>query len=132
MPRKIDLDPTAKVQARLDRDRKKYDGETTPLYDKLDKKYHPESVKVEKQMYYYVFGWTKKGKKLIDGPFTTVQEADTLAATVFEGEIFEKATKDQARATREIKAELLARGEEPDAALERVKHALPKGEGKAK
>jgi len=128
MPRKIDLDPTAKVQARLDRDRKKYDGETTPLYDKLDKKYHPEPAGAEKQMFFYVFGWTKSGRKLVDGPFTDVRDADTLAATLFEGEIFEKATRDQAKATREIKAELIARGKEPDEALQRVKHALPKGE----
>ena len=74
------------------------------------------------QKYYYVFGWTKGGRKLIDGPFTDMQDADALLATLEDGEIFEKATRDQAKATREIKAELLSRGEDPDEALRRVLH----------
>ena len=128
MPRKLNLDPIAKVQARLDRDRIKYDGETTPLYEKMNKKFHTEPAEpTPKTIYLYVYGITKKGKKLIDGPFTT-QKADEVLAMLDDGEIIERHTKDLARATREIKAILLERTKDPDAALERVKHALPKGE----
>lgn len=75
------------------------------------------------QKYYYVFGFTKGGKKFFDGPFTDQAEADGVLATLEDGEIFEKETRNLARATREIKAELLSRGEEPDEALRRMLHS---------
>ena len=74
------------------------------------------------QMFYYVFGFTKSGRKLVDGPFTSCQEADDLVATLDDGEVFEYKTRDLSKATREIKAELLSRGEDPDEVMKRVLH----------
>ncbi len=74
------------------------------------------------QTYYYVFGFTKGGRKLIEGPFTSSQDADTLLATLVDGEVFEYGTRDLARATRAIKAELISRGGDVDEAMRRVLH----------
>ena len=54
----------------------------------------------------------------------SLQEADTLLTKLDNGEVFEYETRDLSRATREIKAELLSRGKEPDEAMKRVKHKL--------
>jgi len=98
--------------------------------EKFRKSLDPERVAAKnvrraaprQEFYYYVFGITFGGRKLIDGPFMSYAEADALMSTLESAEVFEKRTKDQAKATREIKAELLSRGEDPDKAIERVKH----------
>ena len=72
------------------------------------------------QKYHWVFGFTKEGKKVCLGPFVTSQEADGRLAELEDGEVFELLTRDINRAVREIKAELMSRGEEPDEALRRM------------
>lgn len=72
------------------------------------------------QKYYWTFGWTKSGKKVCLGPFMSEQEADSKLAELDDGEVFELATKDINRAVREIKAELMNRGEDADEALRRM------------
>ena len=72
------------------------------------------------QKYHWVFGFTKEGKKVCLGPFVTAQEADGKLAELEDGEVFELLTRDINRAVREIKAELMSRGEEPDEALRRM------------
>lgn len=72
--------------------------------------------------YYYVYGITAKGKVVYWGPMTTAQEADQELAKLDDGEIFERTTKNLAKATQEIKAELIRRGKSPDEALKRLSH----------
>ena len=72
------------------------------------------------QKYYYVFGWTKEGKKVCLGPMMSSQEADGKLAELDDGEVFELKTRDLNRAVREIKATLMSRGEEPDEALRKM------------
>ena len=74
------------------------------------------------QPYYYVFGFTKEGKKVCLGPLMSQQEADGKLAELDDGEVFELGTRDLSKATRIVKAELMSRGEEPDEALKRVLH----------
>jgi len=74
------------------------------------------------QLYHWVFGLTKGGKKVVWGPYYTATEADRVLSTLDDGEIFELSTRDVTRATREIKSDLMKRGEEPDEVLKRVRH----------
>jgi len=74
------------------------------------------------QPYYYVFGFTKEGKKVCLGPMMSSQEADGKLAELDDGEVFELRTRDLSKATRIIKAELMSRGEEPDEALRHMLH----------
>ncbi len=74
------------------------------------------------QNFYYVFGFTKSGKRISLGPLMTQQEADGKLAELDDGEVFELKTRDLSKATRIIKAELMSRGEEPDEALKRMLH----------
>ena len=76
--------------------------------------------------YAYVFGFTKNGKKVVDGPFAiplgaeSCEEAETILAEFPQGEIFVFKTRDLSKAKKEIKAILLSRGEDPDEALKRI------------
>lgn len=74
------------------------------------------------QNFYYVFGFTREGKKVCLGPFMSQQDADGKLAELDDGEIFELKTRDLSKATRIIKAELMSRGEEADEALKRMLH----------
>ena len=74
------------------------------------------------QPYFYVFGFTGEGKKVFLGPFTERTEADVELAKLDDGEIFESPSRSLAKATREIKAELMSRGEDADEALRRMLH----------
>jgi len=74
------------------------------------------------QRYYYVLGFTKAGHVTSLGPFMSESDASAQLVQFDDGEIFEYATRDLAKATRQMKAELLARGEEPDEALRRMLH----------
>ncbi len=102
-------------------------GKAEKRLNKLDEHFHkePEDLTAPKQTFWYVFGFTKEGKKVILGPKMSAQEADTTLATMDDGEIFELKTRDPSRATREIKAILLERTENPDYAIERMKHQIP-------
>jgi len=72
--------------------------------------------------YHWVFGWTKGGKKVVWGPYYSAIEAERELSTLEDGEVFELDTRDVTRATREIKAELMKRGGDPDENLKRVLH----------
>ena len=72
------------------------------------------------QKYYYVFGWTHANRKVCLGPFTDASEADGKLAELEDGEVFALATRDINKATREIKAILMSRGEDADEALRRM------------
>jgi len=72
------------------------------------------------QKYHFVFGFTHEGKKVCLGPFTDASEADGKLAELEDGEVFELATRDINRAIREIKMELMNRGEDADESLRRM------------
>ena len=76
------------------------------------------------QKYWYVMGVTKeKGKVVALGPFMSESEASGELAKLADGELFCYSTRSLERATRQMKAELLARGDvSPDDALKRMLH----------
>jgi len=74
------------------------------------------------QKFFYVFGYTKKGKPVCMGPYVVEAEASGFLATLDDGEIFELETSSQAKATREIKHILMSRSGDPDDALKRMLH----------
>lgn len=75
--------------------------------------------------YFYVYGITLKGKPLFLGPLPA-DEADSIAAGLQDGEVFIFSTRDQSKATKQIKAELLRRGVDPDLAIGRMSHSIDK------
>ena len=104
----MSLNPIEKVQQRLD--------------NLARKTYRDASPTVLNMQYHWIFGFTKGGKKVLWGPYTNTVEAERDMIGLQDSEIFTNDTRDVARATREIKAILLARGENPDEALRRVLH----------
>jgi len=100
--------PTDKVQSRLNRIEESLTHQ--PIYSYPD------------QEFFYVFGFTKEGRKVCLGPMMTQQEADGKLAELDDGEVFELRTRDLSKATRIIKAELMNRGEDADEALKRMLH----------
>ena len=81
-------------------------------------------VRMPGSKFFYVLGWTANDKVVSLGPFMTEAEASNELAKLADGEIFQYDTRDLSRATRQMKAELLSRGEEsPDDALRRMLHA---------
>ena len=74
------------------------------------------------QKFWYVMGVTKADRVVSLGPFVDESEATNQLAQLEDGELFQYSTRDLAKATRQMKAELLARGEEPDEALRRMLH----------
>lgn len=101
-----------KVQERLDRlAQKTY---TSPVY------------RLPGSKYTYVFGFTHAGKPVCLGPFNQGDpEIDRALGRLADGETFEKNTRDVSKASREIRAELLKRGEDVDESLR--KHLHKKG-----
>jgi len=74
-----------------------------------------------KPTYFFVYGITEGGKQVFWGPIPQDQ-ADACASGLIAGEVFEMDIKDLRKATQAIKAELLKRGHDPDAALSRMSH----------
>lgn len=73
--------------------------------------------------YYWVFGYTPVDQtKVIWGPYYDKADAARDSTKLDQGEVFDLNTRDVTRATREIKAELLKRGDSPDDAVQRVSH----------
>jgi len=81
---------------------------------------HQPIYRLPGQVYHYVFGWTKGGKRVCLGPFVDVQEADNRLAELDDGEVFPLKTRDLNKAVREIKEVLISRGEGADEALRKV------------
>ena len=75
----------------------------------------------DKPTYFFVYGITEGGKQVFWGPIPRDQ-ADACATGLIAGEVFEMDIKDLRKATQAIKAELLRRGHDPDAALSRMSH----------
>lgn len=75
----------------------------------------------DKPVYFFVYGITEGGKLVFWGPIPQDQ-ADACATGLIAGEVFEMDIKDLRKATQAIKAELLRRGHDPDAALSRMSH----------
>ena len=110
--------PLEEQQRRLDRfARKTYKAATPNIFG---------------QKYQWVFGFTKEGKKVIWGPYYDAQEAERDLTTLDDGEVFDLETRDMTRATREIKSELMQRGEDPDEVLKRVLHKRSEPEPRRK
>lgn len=86
-----------------------------------------ERLGVSSPQYIFVYGITLKGKPLILGPLEE-EEAETIASNLLEGEMFYLDTRNKARASGEIKAELALRGMDLDKALQRVGHSLKEGD----
>jgi len=82
-------------------------------------------VRLPGSKFFYVLGWTQNDKVVSLGPFMYESEASSELTKLVDGEIFEYQTRNLARATRQMKAELLSRGEEPDVVLR--KHLHQKG-----
>ena len=76
--------------------------------------------------YLYVFGFTPMGKMVCLGPYPPDPDGESMAnaalADLEQGELFELDTRDQSKASRIIKARLIARGKEPDEVFRRVLH----------
>lgn len=87
-----------------------------------NKTYRPATPLVYGHTYFWVFGFTLEGKKVLWGPYYTRKDADRELVSLEDGEVFELGTRDMSRATREVKAELISRGEDPDEALRKVLH----------
>lgn len=85
----------------------------------------PDSVRqaigMTKPKYYYHYGITPKGTPEFMGPESQL-EAERYAAELEDGEVFELETRNLARATAIMKAELISRGIAHDEALRKVKH----------
>lgn len=77
---------------------------------------HPKGV------YFYVYGFTQKGKAVFWGPMTDDDEAESAARGLIDGEVFELETKDMLKASRLMKAELLRRQQPPDSVLRGMSH----------
>lgn len=92
--------------------------------DRLEANIYKEPlVRLPGKGFYYVFGYTKEGRRVSLGPFMSEQEADDRLVELDDGEIFELQTKDLSKATRIIKAELISRGEDADEALRKMLHS---------
>jgi len=74
------------------------------------------------QKYFFIMAVTDAGKTVSLGPFMSEGDASGRLAEFPDGEIFEYSTRDLARATRQMKAELLSRGTEPDEAIRHMLH----------
>ena len=80
-------------------------------------------VRMPGSKFFYVLGWTANDKVVSLGPFMVEAEASSELAKLADGEIFRYDTRDLTRATRQMKLELLSRGEaSPDEALRRMLH----------
>ena len=72
--------------------------------------------------YFYVFGFTREGKKVFLGPYTLSCDADARLAELTDGEIFELDTRNEARATQIVKEILMQRTGDADEAMRKVLH----------
>jgi hypothetical protein len=91
--------------------------------ERMSKKmYQAPTPNIIGQGYYYVYGWTLKGRPVFWGPFFYPHEADASIASLAQGEAFQYPTRVLSEATRLLKAELIKRGIDPDEALNRISH----------
>ena len=72
--------------------------------------------------FWWVFGYTSKGKPVLLGPLEQREVADEKAEKLDDGRVYELRTKSQPKATKMIRAILLDEGAEADEALRRQLH----------
>ena len=87
-----------------------------------DKTYSNVVPQLFGQKYFYVLAWTDLGKVAALGPYMSENDAARALTEFADGEVFSYDTKNLQRATRQMKAELLNRGEGPDESLRRMLH----------
>jgi hypothetical protein len=75
------------------------------------------------EKYAYICGVTKGGRTFFDGPYApSDSQIDRVVSRLSDSEIFYYDTRSLDAATRQMKAELLNRGVDPDEALKKVLH----------
>ncbi len=84
--------------------------------------YKAPSPSIPGNRYTWVFGFTLLDKPVLWGPYTTDAEAEVNAIELDSYELFHLKTVDTAKASREVKHELIARGADPDEAMRRLIH----------
>lgn len=72
--------------------------------------------------FWWVFGYTSKGKPVLLGPIDQREVADDKTEKLDDGRVYELRTKSQPKATKMIRAILLEEGAEADEALRRQLH----------
>lgn len=72
-------------------------------------------------MYYWTYGQTEEGRKVLSGPYRTRSEANLVADKLDEVEIFFLKTRNKEKATRNVKAKL-SKKMSIDTALEPMSH----------
>ena len=87
-----------------------------------DKTYSNAVPRLFGQKYFYVMAWTEAGKIAALGPYMSEGDASRALTEFADGEVFVYETRNLQRATRQMKAELLSRGEGPDESLRRMLH----------
>ncbi len=76
-------------------------------------------------MYFWVLGYSDEGKRVLLGPYTSEEKAAEAADYLGESIVYPLETRNQQRASRQVKAELLQDGESSGEAMQRQSH--PKG-----
>ena len=96
----------------------------TKSLERLEQKvYRAPAYHYPGEKYAYVFGHTKGGKTFCDGPFAPSDpQIERLTSRLENFEVFYYNTRDLSAATRQLKAELLNRGEDIDETLKRMLH----------
>lgn len=87
-----------------------------------DKTYKDAVPQLFGQKYFYVLAWTDLGKVAALGPYMSENDASRALTEFADGEVFVYDTRSLQRATRQMKAELLNRGEGPDESLRKMLH----------
>jgi hypothetical protein len=102
-------------------------GRVQDSLDKLKQRTYRNAIPmVYGASYAYVLGWTEGGKRVFWGPFhvetgESSREANKAASSLADYEIFFKG-RDKVKAWREVKSDLMLRGEDPDEVLRRALH----------
>lgn len=79
-------------------------------------------VRIPGRKFWYIMAVTNEGRVVSLGPYMEENEAMGRLTEFSEGELFQYNTRDLSKATRQMKAELLSRGTEPDEAVKRMLH----------
>ncbi len=72
--------------------------------------------------YFWVLGYSDEGKRALLGPYTNEMRAMEIADYLTDSEIYPLETRNQQKATKIVKARLIAEGIEIDDALQRQSH----------
>ncbi|KKN33911.1 hypothetical protein LCGC14_0799040 [marine sediment metagenome] len=73
-------------------------------------------------MYFWVLGYSDEGKRVLLGPYASEEKAAEAADFLEETIIYPLETRNQQKASRQVKAELLQDGESSGEAMQRQLH----------